>query len=103
MPRPKKSRSNWCCGSLAANGCCVYSAPEFRRDCLKPLLPRDTQSGIIFNLDMSSFLHSICVRAASVFPSKQSFLLRCMSPLLALSGHRLVHCKCPLLGGKADM
>ena len=27
------------------------------------------------------------------------FLLRCMSSLLALSGHRLVRCKCPLLGG----
>jgi hypothetical protein len=32
---------------------------------------------------MSSFLYSICVRAALVFPSKQSFLLRCMSPLKA--------------------
>jgi hypothetical protein len=25
------------------------------------------------------------------------------SPLLAQSGHKLVHCTCPLLGGEADM
>ena len=31
---------------------------------------------------------------------KRSGLLRCMSPLLAQSGHRLVRCTCPLSGVK---
>jgi hypothetical protein len=43
------------------------------------------------------------VCSISELPALKVCLLRCMSPLLAQSGHTELHCACLLSGGKADM
>ena len=48
-------------------------------------------------------LPSTLVARADEVIEQRSILLRCMSPLLALSGHGAMSKSCPLSGGKADM
>ena len=48
---------------------------------------------------LMSAAHQTLVCGRVICPNESQF--RCA--VLALSGHELVHCKCPLFGGKADM